>query len=243
MPTAKTQKRTLSEGQREELLKTLQARFEKNKDATRASSGRKFNPGSEANPDKLWSLSQMERTGGEPDVVGFDKKTGEYVFFDCSAESPRAAEVSATTASAGSRKEHKPQTRYGHGPVMGIELLRKNNIASCRSWGDFDLKTSSWVKTPAEIRNSAARSFAIAATTRLRVSQRRGILLCRSRVPWLAQGVTSQRCSRCGGCLATTLKGVVLSPSPESGGCLHWSRPSCGETAAAVCRGRGVANH
>ena len=123
----------------------------------------------EANPDKLWSLSEMERTGGEPDVVAHDKKTGEYIFYDCSAESPEGRRSLCYDREAlESRKEHKPKDNaIDMAAAMGIELLTEEQYRELQKLGEFDTKTSSWVKTPPAIsENSAAPFFAIAASTR-----------------------------------------------------------------------------
>src|SRR2546421_3932754 len=119
----------------------------------------------EANTDKLWSLGQMERTGGEPDVVGHDKKTGEYIFFDCSPESPKGR-VSVCYDREGweSRKEHRPKTTaMDMAATMGIELLTEEQYLELQKFGDFDTKTSSWVKTPANIRKLGGALYAHSA--------------------------------------------------------------------------------
>jgi hypothetical protein len=145
---------TLSKEQREELLKALQTRFEKNLNRHKGLEWTKVQAKLEANTEKLWSLSEMERTGGEPDVVGYDKKTGEYIFYDCSAESPNGRR-SACYDREGleSRKANKPEnTAIDMAAAMGIELLTEEQYRELQKLGNFDLKTSSWVKTPAEIR-------------------------------------------------------------------------------------------
>ena len=121
----------------------------------------------EANAEKLWSLNEMERTGGEPDVVGHDKKTGEYIFYDCSAESPKDRRSLCYDREAlDSRKENKPKNNATDmAAAMGIELLTEEQYRELQKLGNFDTKTSSWVKTPSRSENSAAPSFAIAATT------------------------------------------------------------------------------
>src|SRR2546430_14519358 len=108
----------------------------------------------EAHPEKLWSLHEMERTGGEPDVVGYDKKTGEYIFYDCSAESPKGRRsICYDRAALEARKEHKPKnSATGMAAEMGIELLTEEQYRDLQKLGKFDTKTSSWVKTPADIR-------------------------------------------------------------------------------------------
>lgn len=140
--------------QREELLGALKARFEKNMNRHKGSEWAKVQAKLEANPEKLWSLNEMERTGGEPDVVGFDKKTGEYIFYDCSAESPKGRRsVCYDREALESRKEHKPENNaMDMAAAMGIELLTEEQYRELQKLGNFDLKTSSWVKTPAEIR-------------------------------------------------------------------------------------------
>ncbi len=153
MKDAKT-KKELSLEQREELLRALKTRFEKNMNRHKGLAWAKVKAKLEANPEKLWSLNEMERTGGEPDVVGRDKKTGEYIFFDCSAESPKGrASVCYDREGLESRKEHKPKnTAMDMAAAMGIELLTEEQYRELQQLGDFDTKTSSWVKTPADIR-------------------------------------------------------------------------------------------
>jgi hypothetical protein len=144
----------LSPKQREELLGTLKARFEKNMNRHKSLEWGKIKARLEANSGKLWSLSEMERTGGEPDIVGHDKKTGEYVFFDCAAETPKGR-VSVCYDREGweSRKEHRPKnTAMDMAAAMGIELLTEEQYQELQKLGNFDTKTSSWVKTPADIR-------------------------------------------------------------------------------------------
>ncbi len=121
----------------------------------------------EANPEKLWSLHEMERTGGEPDVVGHDKKTGEYVFYDCSAESPKGRRsVCYDREALEARKEHKPKnSATDMAAAMGIEILTEAQYRELQTLGDFDTKTSSWVKTPPDIRDRGGAIFAIAVTT------------------------------------------------------------------------------
>ena len=147
-------KKKLSAAQREELLTTLQTRFEKNMNRHKGLDWAKVRTKLEADPKKLWSLSEMERTGGEPDVVGYDKKTGEYVFYDCSAESPKGRRsICYDHKALESRKEHKPQnSAVGMATEMGIELLTEEQYRELQQLGNFDLKTSSWVKTPSNIR-------------------------------------------------------------------------------------------
>jgi hypothetical protein len=144
----------LSPGEREELLGALKARFEENMNRHRGLEWAKVKAKLEANPAKLWSLREMEKTGGEPDVVGHDKKTGEYTFFDCSAETPKGrTSVCYDRAGWESRKEHRPKTTaMDMAAAMGVELLTEEQYQELQKLGNFDTKTSSWVKTPADIR-------------------------------------------------------------------------------------------
>jgi hypothetical protein len=147
-------KKELSPKQREELLKALKARFEKNLSRHKGLDWAKVRSKLEANAEKLWSLKEMESSGGEPDVVGQDKKSGEYIFFDCSAETPKGR-VSVCYDREGwlSRKEARPKTTaMDMAAAMGIELLTEEQYFELQMLGEFDLKTSSWVKTPADIR-------------------------------------------------------------------------------------------
>jgi uncharacterized protein DUF4256 len=147
-------KKTLSPKQREGLLGSLKARFEKNVNRHRDVEWTKVRAKLETNSETLWSLHEMERTGGEPDVVGHDKKTGEYIFFDCSPETPKDR-VSVCYDREGweSRKEHRPKnTAMDMATAMGIELLTEEEYLELQKFGDFDTKTSSWVKTPSQIR-------------------------------------------------------------------------------------------
>jgi hypothetical protein len=155
-------KKELSPEQREELLGALKARFEKNMNRHKGLEWAKVQAKLEANPEKLWSLNEMERTGGEPDVVGHDKKTGEYVFYDCSAESPQGRRsVCYDREGQESRKEHKPENNaIDMAAAMGIELLTEEQYRELQELGDFDTKTSSWVKTPSDIRNLGGALFA-----------------------------------------------------------------------------------
>jgi len=144
----------LSREQREELLGGLQARFEKNMNRHRGLEWAKVKARLEAHAGKLWSLHEMERTGGEPDVVGQDPQTGKIIFFDCSAQTPKGrTSVCYDRAGLESRKEHKPANNaVDLAAAMGIELLTEEEYGELQKLGDFDTKTSSWVKTPAEIR-------------------------------------------------------------------------------------------
>ena len=154
-------KKDLSAKEREELLKTLKARFEKNSNRHRGLEWDKVQSKLEANSDKLWSLNEMEETGGEPDVVGYDKKTAEYLFFDCSAESPKGRRsICYDREALEARKEHKPKdSAVNMAETMGIELLTEEQYRELQQLGNFDLKTSSWVKTPAEIRKHGGAIF------------------------------------------------------------------------------------
>ena len=147
-------KKELSPKEREELLKALKARFEKNVNRHEGLQWTKVQAKLAANAEKLWSLHEMETTGGEPDVVGHDKKTGEYIFFDCSAETPKGrTSVCYDRAGLDSRKEHKPKnTAMDMAAAMGVELLTEEQYRELQKLGDFDTKTSSWVKTPADMR-------------------------------------------------------------------------------------------
>src|SRR6266446_6589444 len=148
--------------QREELLRTLKTRFEKNINRHNGIAWAKVQAKLEANTEKLWSLNEMERTGGEPDVVGFDKKTGEYIFYDCSAESPKGRRsVCYDREALESRKEHKPENNaIDMAAAMGIELLTEKQYRELQKLGTFDTKTSSWVKTPSDIRKLGGAIFA-----------------------------------------------------------------------------------
>ena len=154
-------KKKLSAEQREELLSVLKTRFEKNMNRHKGLEWAKVQARLEANSEKLWPLSEMENTGGEPDVVGFDKKTGEYIFYDCSAESPRdRRSFCYDRAALDSRKEHKPKdSAIDMAAPMGIELLTEEEYRALQKLGNFDMKTSSWIATPAEIRNLGGALF------------------------------------------------------------------------------------
>lgn len=154
-------KKELSPKQLEELLNTLKSRFEKNMNRHKGFEGTKVIAKLEANPGKLWSLNEMERTGGEPDVVGFDKKTGEYIFYDCSAESPKDRRSFCYDGEAlRSRKEFKPKnSAVDAAAEMGIDLLTEEQYRDLQKLGKFDLKTSSWIKTPDDIRKLGGAVF------------------------------------------------------------------------------------
>jgi Protein of unknown function (DUF4256) len=152
---------SLSKKQAEELLKTLQARFEKNMDRHKGLAWAGVEAKLKANPEKLRSLHEMETTGGEPDIVGQDKKTGEYIFYDCAAESPKGRRSLCYDGEAlHSRKENKPQgSATEMAAAIGIELLTEEQYRELQKLGNFDLKTSSWVKTPANIRKLGGALF------------------------------------------------------------------------------------
>jgi hypothetical protein len=154
-------KKELSPEQREELLKALKARFEENMNRHKDREWAKVKAKLEASAEKLWSLNEMERTGGEPDVVGQDKKTGEYIFFDCSAESPNGRRsVCYDREGQESRKEHKPENNaVDMAAAMGIELLTEEQYRELQKLGNFDTKTSSWVQTPSDIRKFGGALF------------------------------------------------------------------------------------
>jgi len=150
----KRNKNELSPAQREELLGVLKARFEKNMNRHKGLDWSKVQAKLVANTEKLWSLNEMESTGGEPDVVGYDKKTGEYVFYDCSAESPKGRRsICYDREALEARKENKPKdSAINMAAAIGIELLTEDQYRELQKLGEFDLKTSSWINTPAEIR-------------------------------------------------------------------------------------------
>ncbi len=154
-------KKKLSPEQREELFEGLKARFEKNMNRHRGLEWAKVKAKLEAQTEKLWSLGEMEKTGGEPDVVGHDKKTGEFIFFDCSAESPVGRRNLCYDREAlDSRKEHKPKnSAMDVAAAMGIELLTEEEYRELQKFGEFDKKTSSWVKTPADVRKLGGALF------------------------------------------------------------------------------------
>lgn len=154
-------KRNLSSAQRQDLLGVLKARFEKNMGRHKGVDWPKVQAKLEANTEKLWSLNEMERTGGEPDVVGHDKKTGEYVFYDCSVESPKGRRsVCYDREALEARKENKPKdSAINMAAAMGIELLTEEQYRELQKLGEFDPKSSSWVKTPPEIRKLGGALF------------------------------------------------------------------------------------
>jgi len=153
--------KNLTEKQREEILKTLKARFEKNMGRHKGIVWADVQRRLEDRPEKLWPLFEMERTGGEPDIVGRDKKTGEYIFYDCSAESPKGRRsICYDREALESRKEHKPRdSAVDMAAAMGIEILTEEQYRELQTLGEFDTKTSSWVKTPANIRKLGGALF------------------------------------------------------------------------------------
>jgi hypothetical protein len=161
MNNNKSTKKELSPKQREELLGALKARFEKNMNLHEGLDWAKVQSKLEANAEKLWLLNEMERTGGEPDVVGQDKKTGETIFYDCSAESPEGRRnVCYDQKALDARKANKPKnSAMGMAADMGIEILTEEQYRELQKLGKFDLKTSSWVKTPPEIRKLGGALF------------------------------------------------------------------------------------
>ena len=155
-------KKELSPEQAEQLLRALKARFEKNMNRHTGLEWANVQARLEANPEKLWSLNEMERTGGEPDVVGHDNKTGEYIFYDCAAESPKGrTNVCYDRAALESRKSFKPKdTAMDMAAAMGIEILTEEQYRALQELGKFDTKTSSWLITPSEIRRLGGAIFA-----------------------------------------------------------------------------------
>jgi hypothetical protein len=161
MSNMNSNKKKLSSEQREELLRTLKDRFEKNMNRHEGLEWAKVQAKLQVNAEKLWSLKEMERTGGEPDVVGLDKKTHEYVFYDCSAESPKGRRSLCYDRKAlKDRKEYKPEnSAIDVASAMGIEILTEEQYRELQKLGNFDLKTSSWVKTPDDIRKLGGAVF------------------------------------------------------------------------------------
>ena len=154
-------KKKLSPGEGKELVRTLKARFDKNMNRHKGFEWTNVQARLEANAEKLWSLNEMELSGGEPDVVDRDKKTGEYIFYDCSAESPKDRRSLCYDHEAlESRKEHKPEdSAVNLAADMGIEILNEEQYRDLQKLGKFDTKTSSWVKTPADIRKLGGALF------------------------------------------------------------------------------------
>lgn len=161
MKKTSNNKRVLSEEKRGKLLKVLQARFEKNMNRHKGLAWGKVQTKLEAKTEKLWSLNEMERTGGEPDVIAYDKKTGTYTFYDCSAESPKGRRsICYDRTAQKSRKEHAPKNNTVDMAVaMGVELLSEDQYRALQRLGSFDTKTSSWVLTPSDIRKLGGAVF------------------------------------------------------------------------------------
>ena len=157
----KSNKKKLSPEQRDELLKTLKTRFEKNMNRHKGLEWAKVQAKLDAKPEKLWSLDDMEVTGGEPDVIGYDKKTDEYIFYDCSAESPKDRRSLCYDRKAlDARKENKPKNNaIDMATDIGIEILTEEQYRELQKLGEFDTKTSSWVKTPDDIRELGGAVF------------------------------------------------------------------------------------
>ncbi len=155
-------KKKLSAEQRTELLETLRKRFEKNMDRHKGIDWAKVETKLKAKPEKLWSLNQMETTGGEPDVVGHDKKTGEFTFYDCSTETPKGRRsICYDHEALESRKEHKPEnSAIQMAADMSIEILTEEQYRELQKFGKFDTKTSSWIETPSDIRKLGGAIFA-----------------------------------------------------------------------------------
>jgi len=161
-PSITASKKELSPEQREELLRALKARFEKNMNRHKGLEWAKVRARLEANTDKLWSLNEMEITGGEPDVVGHDKKTGQYILYDCSAESPKGRRnVCYDREGQDARKAFRPENNaIDMAAAMGIELLTEGQYRELQRLGEFDTKTSSWVRTPPDVRKLGGALFA-----------------------------------------------------------------------------------
>ncbi|MNX38133.1 hypothetical protein D3C86_684620 [compost metagenome] len=155
-------KKDLLPEQQEELLSVLKARFEKNMNRHKGLEWAKVQAKLKSNTEKLWSLNEMERTGGEPDVVGYDKKTDEYIFYDCSAESPKGRRsVCYDREALESRKEHKPEnSAIDMASTMGVSILTEEQYRELQQLGNFDTKTSSWILTPSAIRKLGGGIFA-----------------------------------------------------------------------------------
>ena len=162
MNNINSNKKKLSPEQRSSLLGVLKARFEKNMKRHKALEWSTIQAKLEANTEKLWSLNEMESTGGEPDVVGYDKKTGEYIFYDCSAESPKdRRSICYDHEALESRKENKPkESAVNMATAMGIEILTEQQYRELQQLGNFDTKTSSWIITPVDIRELGGALFA-----------------------------------------------------------------------------------
>lgn len=154
-------KKTLSQEEKEKLIEALKARFERNPNRHEGLKWDDIQTRLESAPEKLWSLQEMERTGGEPDVVGLDQQTGEYLFWDCSAESPKGRRsICYDPEALASRKKHKPDhSAVGMAEEMGVELLTEAQYRQLQEFGEYDLKTSSWVNTPADVRELGGALF------------------------------------------------------------------------------------
>ena len=154
-------KNELLPADRDELLRELKERFDENMDRHKGIEWTGVQAKLEADPAKLWSLSEMEGSGGEPDVVGFDKNTGEYIFYDCSPESPKGRRsLCYDRAAWDSRKEHKPESNaLDVAAAMGIKILTEQEYAVLQTLGEYDLKTSSWLETPSDIRDLGGAIF------------------------------------------------------------------------------------
>ena len=161
MSKIKSNKKKLSAEESEELLLTLRGRFEKNTSRHKGIDWNSVQAKLETKPEKLWSLNEMEETGGEPDVVAFDKKTGDYIFYDCAAESPKGRRsVCYDDDALASRKEHKPaNSAIDMAAKMGIQILTEEQYRELQKLGKFDTKTSSWIKTPTDIREQGGALF------------------------------------------------------------------------------------
>lgn len=159
---SKSTKNKLSSAQREAILTALKTRFENNMKRHKGLVWDKVQAKLESNAEKLWSLNEMERTGGEPDVIGYDKKSGEYIFYDCSAESPTGRRsICYDHEALEKRKEHKPEnSAVQMAADMGIDLLTEEQYRELQKLGKFDTKTSSWIKTPSDIRKLGGAIFA-----------------------------------------------------------------------------------
>ena len=161
MKNINSNKKRLSPEKGEELIRALEARFEKNMNRHKGLAWTKVQAKLKANTEKLWSLNEMERTGGEPDVVGHDKETGAYIFYDCSPESPKGRRsICYDREAQQSRKEHRPENNaIDMAAAMGVELLSEGQYRELQKLGKFDTKTSSWVKTPSDIRKLGGALF------------------------------------------------------------------------------------
>lgn len=155
-------KKEMSSAEQQELINTLKVRFDKNSNRHKGLDWSKIETKLKANPEKLWSLNEMEKTGGEPDVVGYDEKLGEYIFYDCSAESPKGRRSLCYDRQAlDERKENKPKNNvFDMATEMGVELLSEEQYKELQQLGNFDAKTSSWIKTPEDIRKLGGALFA-----------------------------------------------------------------------------------